>query len=278
MASGDQQRITVVTETRNLRSQQFVPSDDQLSTGKQWEEWIESIEREFRYFRITEPVDKKDALIIYGGKEIARLERSLQNEEGDDDYVILKNKLNKYFMPKRNKHHARYMFLKMKPMRDESTVTYVARLREKAHECEFGMTCEERILEHCIQTINNQELIKKAISKGWNLDKFVEEAGQIEDTCLQMKDMKLGDCDINSAYKVQSNRVNNKRQEFKQDRLQQSGRNIMTKNCSYCGFNHGDGKRCPAYGKQCRNCGRYNHFSSVCRAENRRGIGYRSQQ
>ena len=30
------------------------------------------------FFKITEPIDKKDALIIYGGSEMARLEKSLQ--------------------------------------------------------------------------------------------------------------------------------------------------------------------------------------------------------
>ena len=45
-------------------------------------------------------------------------------------------------MLKKNKHFARYLFLKMRQIRDESTVTYVARLREKAHECEFEATTE----------------------------------------------------------------------------------------------------------------------------------------
>jgi hypothetical protein len=53
MDRGEPQRITVVTETRNLRTLPFVQNEDLLSTGKQWEEWIEEIEREFRYFRIT---------------------------------------------------------------------------------------------------------------------------------------------------------------------------------------------------------------------------------
>jgi hypothetical protein len=52
MDRGEPQRITVVTETRNLRTLPFVQNEDLLSTGKQWEEWIEEIEREFRYFRI----------------------------------------------------------------------------------------------------------------------------------------------------------------------------------------------------------------------------------
>ncbi|VDI07357.1 Hypothetical predicted protein [Mytilus galloprovincialis] len=220
---------------------------------------MESIEREFRYFRITEPADKKDALIIYGGKDISRLERSLRDEEGEDEYKVLKNKLNKYYLPKKNKHHARYLFLKMKPFKDEYTVTYVMRLREKAHECEFEATCDERILEHCIQTITNQDLIKRAISKGWNLDKFVEEAGQMEDTCLQMKDMKGDPRNIGtfSANKIQSNRSSYKAHDFEED-------------CGYCGFDHGEGRKCPAYGKQCRNCEKYNHFASVCRTEKKK--------
>ena len=65
------QAIRVVTETRNLQTQPFVVPDDTNRVDKAWEEWLEGIEQEFRYFRITEAVNKKDAIIIYGGKEIA---------------------------------------------------------------------------------------------------------------------------------------------------------------------------------------------------------------
>lgn len=71
--------IQVFTETRNLKSQLFTPGDDQISTGKAWDDWLKETEREFRYFKITNPLNKKDAVIIYGGKEIAHLDRSLPN-------------------------------------------------------------------------------------------------------------------------------------------------------------------------------------------------------
>ena len=50
-----------------------------------------------------EPLDKKDALIIFGGKEIAHLEKSLPNPtDGDNDYEKLRKKLNNYFKTKKN--------------------------------------------------------------------------------------------------------------------------------------------------------------------------------
>ena len=216
--AGNEAVTIITTETRNLRSLPFQITEDQLSTGKEWEDWLKAIEREFRYFKISNPLDKKDALIIYGGKEIARLEKSLPDPTGEDagsldEYGKLRKKLNDYFMPKQNKHHARYIFLKSKPVAGEKTVTYATRLREKAQDCEFGTAaqCDERILEHLIQTIENESLIQRCISKGWNLSHFLTEAGQIEDISLQMQDMKLGDREKQIA------RVDrNKGQEWKQ--------------------------------------------------------------
>ena len=64
-----------------------------MYTRKAWEECLESIETEFRYFRIISPSDRKDALIIYGGPEIARLEKNLPDEDLErslDEYQKLK--------------------------------------------------------------------------------------------------------------------------------------------------------------------------------------------
>ena len=44
------QVICVVTETRNLQTQPFVIPDETNRVGKVWEEWLEGIEQEFRYF------------------------------------------------------------------------------------------------------------------------------------------------------------------------------------------------------------------------------------
>ena len=123
-----------------MRALPFRPTEDQLFVGKEWEEWLDAIEREFRYFRINGPSDRKDALIIYCGTEIARLEKTLPDNDPDgnlDDYQKVKKKLNDYFLPERIKHHARYIFLKSRPEAGETIVVYARRLREKVNQCGY---------------------------------------------------------------------------------------------------------------------------------------------
>ena len=81
------QAIRIFTEKRNLRTQPFVVPDNTNRVGKAWEGWLEGIEREFRYLRITEAIDKKDAIIICRGKKIARLEKSLQDPKTADAFI-----------------------------------------------------------------------------------------------------------------------------------------------------------------------------------------------
>lgn len=130
---------------------------------------------------------------IYGGPAIKKLARNLPEpaaEENDNDYEKLKRKLNNHFLPRKNKHHARYTFSKEQMQSNETVVNYAARMREKARDCEFGDQFDDRILEHLIQTVSNENLIKECIRKKWNLDRFIDEASQRQDISQQIKDMK----------------------------------------------------------------------------------------
>ena len=124
----DNNIITIISESRNLTALSFRPTDDQLSIGREREEWLDAIKREFRYFRINSPADRKYALIIYVGTEIAMLEKKIPYNDPDrnlDDY----EKLNDYFVPKINKYYDRYMFLESRPEAGETIVAYAIRLR-----------------------------------------------------------------------------------------------------------------------------------------------------
>ena len=171
---------------RNLKIIPFVVGEDHMTTGEQWDEWIEELELELRFLEITDPSKKKDALMLYGGREVRKLEKSLQDPGTGDKYDKLKSKLMEYFSPKRNIYYHRYVFLAMKPHLEETTTSYVARLREKTTGCEFHND-DERILEHLIQTTENEELIRRVIYKKLNLKQILEEMQLIEDTSRQVR-------------------------------------------------------------------------------------------
>ena len=161
-------RIRIVSQSRDLNILPFREAEQNHSSGKHWTEWLEDIERQFRYFKIHDPFDQKDALIIYRGREIARLEKVLPDPCGKlNEYEKLKLKLNTYFLPQRYKYYARYLFLKMTPKAGETTISFATRLRENALKCELGDNLEERILEQLILTSLNDHLVQKCIKECW---------------------------------------------------------------------------------------------------------------
>ena len=94
--------------------------------------------------------------------------------------------MNAHYVPKKNKHYARYLFNEIKQKKDESVINYTARVQEKARYCDFGGQEDEQILEHLIQTIENKDLVLKSIT----LQQLLKEASQYESTNMELAEMK----------------------------------------------------------------------------------------
>ena len=159
-------------------------------------------------------------------------------------YEKLKTKLNNYFIPKQNKHHARYQFLKEKPSTGELITAYTARLREKAKKCEFGETNDERILEHIIQTIDNKVIIQKTINKKWSLTQFLQEVSQIEDVNRQVKEMKTHQDESSNIAKVGTYKPTSSRMRGEQTKHRQPQEYGTQQKCNKCGYPHKQNERC----------------------------------
>ena len=105
------------------------------------------------------------------------------------------------------------------------------------------MVCEDRILKHLIQTINNQALIQKAINKKWNLTQPTE-AAQTEDTLLQVSDMKIPEEIKMLSQHRERRRTSRNRPARKPEK---AGLWLLAGQTGI----HPEGKNCPAYGKKC---------------------------
>ncbi len=276
MAESPEELQTMVNRVYKARSnfglKIYLYPEDPAKIGNAWDEWLEGIEREFRYFRITSPEDKKDALIIYGGNVIAKLEKNLPTAEPpegevDDEYTKLRRKLNTFYLPKKNKLHSRYKFNKMRPQSGESTNAYATRLRGQADDCQFD-DADDRILEHLMLTTSNKTLIRKSMGKSWTLSKFLEEAAQSEEINEQIKDMaKKPPGAGGSVAKVRNQTAKGGKYKAynRHNQEKYTKPHVMDNPCKYCGLRiHKPGENCPAYGKTCRKCGRRNHFARQC--------------
>ena len=78
---------------RNLTIKPFVKQTDHNETVVRWGKYKKDVERQFRFFGITDPELKKDGLLIYGGDDLIDIEDSLPDpltQENDDAYKILR--------------------------------------------------------------------------------------------------------------------------------------------------------------------------------------------
>ena len=117
----------------DLRLDPFELPYDPLQVGKAWEEWLEDFEESADYNGV-QATKKLQALKQYCGREVKKLLRSLPDpnrEDNETDYELQTRKLNAHYVPKKNKHCARYLFNKLKQKKDESVINYTARVREK---------------------------------------------------------------------------------------------------------------------------------------------------
>lgn len=178
---------TTVIINRQLNVKPFVISDDGNETAMWWVKWKKGIEQQFQLFGLADPSTKRNGLIIYGDQSIADLEDSLPNltPEGDEDtYAQLIRKIDKHFLPWKNKDYARFQFGNLSQQEHENMVQYYTRIRETAKKCEF--TNEDEVVhDHLIKTMTNNRLRAKKNRNNWVLTQILEEGTMDEESTTQ---------------------------------------------------------------------------------------------
>ena len=100
------------------------------------------------------------------------------------------------------------------------------------------------------------------------LEKAISICRASEATERQAKEME-NDPSIDNVDSITNSRQRDVRKQVSQrpnDRPEMSRNNEQAKACKYCRNTHQRG-RCPAYGKMCNNCRKWNHFAAVCQSK-----------
>ena len=222
--------------------QQFSPYEDLTTLSNRWTVWLKRFERFVVAIDIKDTTRKRSLLLYLAGLDVV---------------------LTEYFAPKKNIMYEIHLFRKAQQRRGETIDQFYTRLCQLAKTCEFADEKHEikiQLIEQCSSTrVRRKALCEEAIT----LDCLLKYGHYLE-----VSELQAGELEKTNELSDSINALNKNT-----DRLKKShppSNKIKTEQrCFYCGgsYPHPGGKTCPAFGKECRGCGRLGHFKEMCRAK-----------
>ena len=231
---------------------------------KKWLIWKEELDIYIVAAGVTDKKQQKALLLHLGGRELREIYKTLKEE--NDDYANICTKLETYFQPRKNITYERFKFKQARQEKDENIPSYITRLKNLALHCEFANTDEE-VRDSVVATCNSNHLKKKYLSeKNLTLEKVLSMGKEYEAVLSQVQEMESKNATDNiedeTVMKINKSGKYSHKKNFK------SHNNQSSKSCFKCGENFTSGHLsiCPAKGRKCYNCGKFDHLSKVCRS------------
>ena len=228
---------------------------------------------------------KRAALLTAIGPEAKKVIANFSQED-KASYSALCTALKNHYKVRKHIYVERHTFFSMFMEDGEPIDKYLTRLRCQAAKCDFRVLCRptvpatenapeqsavyhditnEFIRDRLIVTINDNEAKSKLMQK---------QSLTLDDVVTFIKATERANEELKRILDEQSSSINSIGLARKKPRLSNpspSDSNKPQKDkgevylCTrYCGTRHTAGK-CPAYGKICQQCGKQNHYKTVCR-------------
>ena len=227
-------------------------------------EWERFKQRFDVYATATSLVDKDDEvqaatflhLIGSAAHEVSNT-FEFDDEEDRKKLKKLQEKFEAYCVPKKNITMERHSLLTRRQRPGESFDEFITDLRSKARYCDFPASADSLIRDCVVLGINDSQLRERMLRED------VDDLEKIIKTCKAAE-----------LARTQMSSLQNPRQDQEQPRQLTTlvDRVVACKTsqtqrttCRYCGGRHPP-RQCPAYNRTCNNCGKSNHFASVCQS------------
>lgn len=299
-----------VEPQRQRKMSEFIRRPDPLRTkeGNISENW-RRFKRNFDiYLNAAELNTKPDATKINVflnviGEEAVEMYDTLQltNEERAN-YTAVVKAVNDFCEPKKNTVYERFVFYKRKQKEGESFDSFLVDIKRLVKDCGFAAIENEMLRDRIVMGVSDKKLqmrlmeiadltYEKAVEKGRASEATKEQTDEMNKIVATVSEVKQSN---NNANRGNAKSTWHKKKPFKYEHRQskqqqqqngsqqqrgapngQMSRKSETNgpNCRFCNFKHVLGARnCPAYGKECGNCKKMNHFQAVCRVKNVQSI------
>ena len=187
------------------------------------------------------------------------------NEDGDtagDDKKVDKilGKYEKYCNPQCNVTYERHQFNIRNQNEGESIDAYVTDLRIKSKSCEFGDLADSLLRDRLVCGVKKDTVQSRLLREtDLTLQKAIDICRAAETSSQQLKAMQ--------SMSAEGNVDIVKKKVFKNKPSKSAENQAVTLQiCGKCGYKH-EPRKCPAFGKVCKNCNKRNHFAKECKSK-----------
>lgn len=170
------------------------------------------------------------------------------------------DRFTEYLTPKANPIFARYKFHEKTQGSSESFEHFVTELKLLVKDCGYTNS-DEMVRDRIVFATNSPRVREKLLSNGpeLTLEKAIDIARSHELSQAQLKAM-ANECQVHHKIVKPGARrgASNKPKDHQKN---------QERACSTCGGNHSYTTECPAKGKQCMKCKKFNHYARVCKTK-----------
>lgn len=246
----------------------FDPLSEPSSLGQRWKNWTKRFQTYIVAMNITDDKQKRALLLYQAGPATQEIFETLSDT--GDDYKTAQEKLDAYFLPKKNVDYEICQFRQAMQQPSETIDQYVTRLRKLAAHCEF-QDLEKELKSTIIQNCQSKRLRRYALREdALTLDNLLAKARSLDVSELQATGMEK------NLHPESVNRIQHRQQAKPHVIRSQQPRSDT---CRQCGLIWPHTKSpCPAKGKTCRDCGKPNHFAKMCRSKPNVKAQYQNHQ
>ena len=240
----------------------FDVDDDSTATGQRWSKWKKRFENFLLAMDITDETRKRALLLHYIGSPAFDIFETLTDTGEEKDYKKAMDWLTEHFTPQKNIEYETYLFRQARQRQPETLDQYATRLRQLASTCEFT-DMDKELKSQLILSCASSRLRRRALREPSLTLKSLLDLGR----AMEISERQATGIESNNNSIVDTAVLNQTHPTRPSPSQLPDSR--ASKTCGHCGneYPHPQGQdTCPARGRQCRSCGKMNHFARCCRS------------
>lgn len=236
--------------------------------AERWKAWKETMSLYLDLaMKANTEKERCQAILYIIGEEGRTIHRTWTFEEDERDKVNpLLEKFEEYCIPKTNVTLERYKFNTRTQHENEQIDEYLTELRKLSINCNFGQLENELLRDRIVvgvrsQTVKERMLRETDLTLGKALD--ICRAEEQSKTGIKIMDRKEK-TEIDALQKRDPYKKNYSEKHTNQKQQRQPKTTSGRQRCQKCLLEHTP-RSCPAFGKKCLSCGKFNHYAKACR-------------